>query len=1294
MSLSTRRYFLPAALVLFVMLISADRLAAPTQVEAAFDPSTPAFDALTPFDITDFPVSVPRPPRLLANTNSHSLPAATAGRNGYCLDVNLDGITPVDPEIDNYPSGFRVYATDPTDPANPVKKINAPSPSAGTYLIPPLDTTSVATFNTGFGSTSDDIYCVVVRAPAGYQQLHVEWHYDDGVSSDNVIALPVIPIINVSLKKIGDGLVGGPAEVCTVGWDREFITGNVSNSFDPSPDPVDDLRAPDGPDPSDFVIVGGTNNGPPVVKYVRQNGPEWCAGIGSSVSETGLGLSLNIDAIYNRVDIGLRSRNVDDQPVTINLPADQSIDIVKSVELRHITMDGQISQSQVSDAKVIYAPHYVCLIGSNAGVNDALAASGVHIQPFGPPQFANVSGLAVFTKSASDNPRLGAVEDDTLCFTYTSTAPGEQIIYVDYTDGVSGLPAQSTFDTNNDGNGVSDFPAGSLTTAWNVIDRTVLSTGSISSGVVTFKTLNVPLSFNLSDGTFLGGIGVTEWVLGEHTAGGKQKTDQLLDGVLIVAKVVGNCGYFEVPDKTKVTTITGISVGGRLELNNFNDDPFSGFHGDTDADPDDLHITTLNAGGCGGNAKATIKVNVYYPNDPNVPAEVEETVNLEYSFTPAQKVPRVAWAGQYVTLSYAISAEDCSNTTIQMLRPKDQPGAFIADNGVALNGPDHASVLLDPDTCSASVLYESEVPGFIDVEMFIANNPYSKISVPIIFMVFEDLSLSATPDQFVSTFGDVTANVRGYFQSTNPSGRPAETKADGRVVPKDRWILPDDWELLKGESDLRDAWGSLTMPASIVTFFMENEGTLNNYKAKVKSGAAGFFIPDSIDDFSFNVNPHTKVSALLGTIIKPRMMSSITDGGGQASVDTFGDRNLSYEGCAANVITQNPHCKPEEVAGTTRYFAVVEYPEAGNRGKWPAIASNVGETVWRWAGFKEVTIVNTDSPQIKYVVAHLRDRDGFCDAVNYNNTLGVPVTFEIDAGDGVIIEAADRPYVINGGRRFATATTFDTTNLLGVPINTDIAKAPLLPDQPDECQAWIKVTNSLLTITNVTVTFPAPPSPVPGDIRLSSIQCTEAESFTVTNYGTKEVNLGGFALKSSKASDIGNAEELDLIGVLQPGASKTFFGGPAAAEKGWLDADKYILSGPNDYISLVWEDYPLTTMNCAGDRIDNSPLVTFPLDGEGEIKLDIIIPFGNETEVPLVIGWNLVSTGDGEISLDAAFSDAKDKVEAVYVWDPVLEEWSHYIPGAPAGVNTLDTIGGHMFMWVLVKQPFTLTLPK
>lgn len=1299
----TRRFFLPAALVFFVMLISADRLAVPADVKALFDPSGPAWDPLNTFDTSDAPVAVPQPPRILSGTNSHSLPASAISRNGYCLDVNVPGVTPVASlAIPTSSLGFRMFASDPIDPNAPAQ-VQVPVPDSGSYVWGPygpvVGAGASTTFN-GVSPTSADVYCVVAFGQPGYRNLTIEWHYNlEG--NEQVISLPNIPIVTVTLRKVGNGLVGAPAEVCTVGWDNTFLTGADSNAgglAGDEPDPVNVV------DPADFDTGPGPFNGNVTVPYVRQVGPEWCAGIASDSNEDDIPVTFNFHAIYNRVDIGLRDQDADDQAASASLPSDTLIDIRDVVELRHVSIDGQVPPRGRSGPLVIGMTHYICLMGTNEF--DSLAANQIKFTPLAPPDAPGAGNVAVFHKSPANEPRLSeTIADGTICFSYTSMAPGEQTIFVTFTnapfDGVGpAVPQQAFFDTDDDGNGVVDGgSAGPLIAEWNRIDKTIITQGGTpDSTAVTYTRITVPLSFNLADGTFLGSASLTEWVLGSHTTAATLKDKQLLNGALIRAEIVGGCGYFVVPDSesptfARPTVVNGVSVGGRFELNNGDANPFSPALGDDDADPDDFEFSTLNSGGCTPGGAVRVQVDVYYPHDTETAAAPREWVDLGFNFIPAMKTPRVAWVGQFVTITYAVSSdESCEGTPVHFVRPDGQPGSFMAANGIELLGPNHA-VADFGEECSASISYESEDQGEVDVEVFIENNIYSKVAFPIFYLMFEDLTLEATPDQFVSTFGDVTANVRGFFVGTNPSGRPQETKPDGRTVPADRWVLPDDWERLKGESDLRSPWGGITMPSSIVTFFMENEGVINNYKAKVKHGASGFFIPDTEDDYSFNVNPHTKATTILGTISRPRMMSSYSDGQGEASVDTFGDRNLSYEGCTANAITGNPHCKPEDIAGTTRYFAVAEYPQAGNRGKYPAIASNVDDTVWRWAGFKDVTIVNTDSPQIKYVVAHLRDRDGFCDAANYNNTLGVPVTFEIDAGDGVIIEAADRPYTINGTRRFATATSFDTVDLLGNPVNTHIARPPLFPDQPDECQAWIKVTNSLQTITNVMVTFPAPPSPVPGDIRITDLQCNGGELITVKNFGTNVVNLGGFALKSP-STDVGNAEELDMIGILEPGQSKTFQGGPGAGLSGWLGAQSEVLTGASDYMSVVWEDYALSTVWCDGSRLDRTPLVTFPLDGEGEIKIDVIIPFGNETEFPLVPGWNMVPTGKGTVSIETAFAEFNDKVEAIYVWDPVLLEWSHYIPGAPASVNTIDTIGNGAFMWVLVKQPFTLALPK
>ena len=1317
MARTTRRFLFPAALVLFIMFVSAGRLSTPVDVKAAFDPNNPAWDPLSTFDTSETPAAVLQPPRLLAGTNSHALPANAVRRTGYCLDANIEGVTPVGTlAIPPGNLGFRLFATQPIDPADPAI-LEVPVPTTGEYVYgnyapAPGDPVPAGVSMTGSAtpSTADDVYCVVASAPAGYRNLNIEWHYQLGGAGDNVIALPVIPIVNVTLIKIGDGLVNAPAEVCTVGWDSGFLTGRDSNAgglAGTEPDPVNDVEV------LDFVTTGGSAN--VFVDYVRQVGTEWCAGIASTQDEDDIQVTFNFDAVYNRVDIPRtppppRDQDEDDQPASIQLPADRLVNIREVVELRHVTVDGQVPPRQRSSPLVINSIHYICVVGTDATEGDVLNANQIIFTPVSPPDAPGVANLQVFTKTPANDPRLEGVTDNTICFSYTSGTKGEQSIQVFFTndDGPGGdPPAQESafFDTDSDGNGLEGVSEGGpLITEWNQIDSTVITTGglpTVAGNNVTFTRLNLGLQFNVADGTFIASGGLTEWVLGSHTTGGVAKINQLLDGAWLRVSLLGGCGYFVVPDSADPifatpTILTGTSVGGRFELNAGDANPFSPFLGDTDADPDDIQFSTLNSPGCSSASVARIQVEVFYPGQTTTPAAPLEWVEFGFSFQAAMKTPRIAWAGQIITVTYALASDDsCEDQDIIFVRGPNQPGSFIPDPGVDVQAPDFAVVGFGEE-CSATVRYESEDSGEVDIEAFVEGNEFSTVAFPIFYLVFEDIEIEATPDQFVSSFGDATARLRGYFVGSNPSGRPQETKADGRTVPADRWVLPDDWEQLKGPSEFRQSWGSPTLPPAVVTFFMENESVVNNYKAKVKHGASGFFIPDDPRDFDFpfNINPHTRVPSVLGSVEMPRIMSQPSTGSGEASVDTFGDKNLSYEECLANRFNGNPQCEPEDIVGRTRYFAVVEYPQVGSRGKFPAIASNVAETVWRWAGYKDVTIVNTDSPQIKYVVARLRDRDGFCDAANFNNTLGVPVRFEIDAGGGVILEAADRPFTISNGRRFATATTFDTTDALGRPINLELARPPRFIENPDECQAWIKVTNSLMIPTNVLVTFPAPPSPVPGDIRITNLVCEGNETITVRNFGTNVVNLGGFSLESI-GTDVGNAEQLDLIGVLNPGQSATFRGGPGADnDVGWIGTGTEVFTGPNDMAFLSWENFTLSDARCSGSIEHFTPPPAFPLDGEGEIIIDVTIPFGNEVEVPLVFGWNLIPTGAGTVTVEAAFADFVDKVTAVYVWDPVLGEWTHYIPDAPDGVNTIDTIGNGQFMWVLVKEPFTLVLPK
>ncbi len=310
--------------------------------------------------------------------------------------------------------------------------------------------------------------------------------------------------------------------------------------------------------------------------------------------------------------------------------------------------------------------------------------------------------------------------------------------------------------------------------------------------------------------------------------------------------------------------------------------------------------------------------------------------------------------------------------------------------------------------------------------------------------------------------------------------------------------------------------------------------------------------------------------------------------------------------------------------------------------------------------------------------------------MNYNNTLGVPVKFEIDAGGGTIIGAADRPFEINGTRRFATATSFDTLDALGRPINVDIAK-PTIAD--DECQAWIQVTNSLMRPTNVIVTFPAPPSPVPGEVRITNLQCTGQETITVKNVGASPVNLAGFGLQSL-GSGVQQVEHRDLDGFLQPGESKTFLGGPGAKDNLWVGATNEVFTGPADFVRLTWDGFVVSTVSCDGTVHDNPIPASFAPDPEGEIIIDVTIPFGNETEVSLVEGWNLVPTGSGTAEIAGAIAGLESDILVIYAWDAELQEWLRYIPGAPDGVNTLSQFGQNRVVWIQVKRPLTLILPK
>ncbi len=1349
MDQSIRRHLVLAAVLFVVTLLASGSLSSTFAPTPAHNASAASSDANASFDPFDTVTTKPSgPPALIAGQVSHRNAISaiiTPVMNGYCVTVTSAGVLPAAGSM-----GFNTFGAG--------KKVtNVPDAQRTNGVV------FAATRVPAVGG-SDVKYCAQIRAAIGWTLTTLTWSYTGGTAPIAPISVD-IQTANVSLEHCGGTVfpskevpgtpLGRPAELCTVGWNngvgptapletaQAFLTGRG----DTEPDKVGDANwVASAPTPGVTFTANAQANQRDRTLIVGQTVPtsseEQCVIVSATATAAPPPLSPDWRATYT-----FDFSSIFQTWLVVTPPlADDAVFVQGVPELFMPNDPG----GNISPKLVTFAPMTVCISGTNQA--DLISSAGINFVVLGGPDAPNVQNLSV----SSGQPR---------CVTWTSSLPGEQTLSVSLTwdpdhcvlpvpppsgpppacvDGpLPPIQVIANWDSDHDGNGCDHGVMGAtiIVIQWNRIDFTRLTTGGDpEKDIVTNTSITKPVSFNIADGTFILSTSVTEWVFGSHNSVGFRQTG-VVDGARIRATIIGACGYFDVPALTQdpplsppPTTITGVSIGGRLALDVLYDFP-------ANLDADDIKISIVNDKECNINSQIGISVDVFYPGQTTPAISPAETLTFTFTFVTGQKVPQFAWAGQTVTITYAVSAggSGCGDASVRFVRGHGQPGTFLPGSGLTLNGPDE--VVAGFGTCSASVLYESEDPGEVDIEAFIVPGtsslpqagPFSKIAIPIFFMLIEDVKITSTPTTVVSEPGDVTAQVRGYFVGTNPSGRLAEKKPDGRTTPADRWILPDDYDQLRGDATLRPSWpGSAPIPPARVTFMMENEGVRNGFKSGVKNGGVGWFLPDDASDFAFNINPLTNQPSILGTATRPRIMSTFSDTSGNASVDTFGDFNLSYEACAKSPINGNPLCKPDDVVGHTRYFVIADYPftrtqpapviptptatptgtpptgtptstptptftpqpATGGQNqptKFPPVVSNVAETEWTWFGYKSVSVVNTDNPQIKYVVAHLRDRDGFCDAVDFNNVLGVPVRFEIDAGGGTIIDAADRPYTISGNRRFATATTFDIQNDLKLPMNQDIAR-PSVSD--DECQAWIRITNSLLKPTNVTVTFPAPPSPVPGNVRITGLTCSGAERITVTNQGANPVSLAGFSFLSPP-NNFAPFEYLGLDGHLDPGQSLTFVGGPAAPKAGWLFSGDLIFTSAGDYATLVWDGFEIDRVYCDGrPPIHNVIPASFPPDGEGEIILDITIPFGTEKAVELVAGWNLLTAGQTDTVIKDAIAGVETVVNGIYLWDEAKGQWLHYIPAAPEAMNTLTKFEAGKIYWVQVNRSFTLTILK
>jgi hypothetical protein len=252
-----------------------------------------------------------------------------------------------------------------------------------------------------------------------------------------------------------------------------------------------------------------------------------------------------------------------------------------------------------------------------------------------------------------------------------------------------------------------------------------------------------------------------------------------------------------------------------------------------------------------------------------------------------------------------------------------------------------------------------------------------------------------------------------------------------------------------------------------------------------------------------------------------RTLVVYSDNHGEFMVTANGDFKLTFDECADNLLGSigsgvSHECAQGDLVGTSNLYATVDYPDF--RGKHFPVKTEADVTIdWTWGGYKEVTIEEGETDFFKYIVFHALDRDGFCavpvgavslhpvlSSADATNKVGPNdpienVDFLIDAGEGIINNSSTTQTPSFGnpaGFGLGTSPNFTSPNLAGLEPGfndgrqfayeiptydyatlaaqkaagaTGITIFPPINGSTNECQAWIRVSNTLLGILNVLV---------------------------------------------------------------------------------------------------------------------------------------------------------------------------------------------------------------------------------
>jgi hypothetical protein len=407
-------------------------------------------------------------------------------------------------------------------------------------------------------------------------------------------------------------------------------------------------------------------------------------------------------------------------------------------------------------------------------------------------------------------------------------------------------------------------------------------------------------------------------------------------------------------------------------------------------------------------------------------------------------------------------------------------------------------------------------------------------------------------------------------------------------------------------------------------------------------------------------------------VLHPRIIEFYTDNRGLGYFFANGDYNLDFAGCSIDPVTGTPDCSPGDIVGTSTIEVIGDYPYCR---KHSTVLSNPVEKTWEWGGFKTVTAKSLD-PNHTVIIAHLKDRDGFCKydvdtTVTPTEVIYSPsehpvqheeITFQVTSGGQIWIGGVgvSPSGTFNPSEHIPLAEAVQTGWQDGVQINETQATA-LAEDVrvlaaggfdqeavvDDECQAWIIIEHAVGEVPEVSVIFDDPEGTITRHYPPEELLVNLVVGWNDKCYTGPEADLEAALTEANIIDDV-------LVVWLYDAAAEKWYGFiPGRTD---IPADRLTTIAPYDQLWIA-------------SKTGNDWLM--------EITA---LP----VETALVEGWNSVCYAGG----DKAPADASESIQgdfSIIYKLGIDQKWQHYVFGRP-DLDTMPTLNRFDSVFVLVTN--------